>query len=88
MPINGPEIVFGYNMSVVNAVSILKSNISKKHLGIWYHAVREASTAGIYKLGFGKGTNNNSYWLTNNFSGTDKEKEAEKWMWLKYPGAR
>ena len=70
-------------MSIVNAVSILESKISKKHLGIWYHAVIEASTAGICKLGFVKGTNNISNWLTNIFSGTDKEKEAEKWMWLK-----
>ena len=80
--INVPDVCFGDNMSVVNGVSILESNILKNHLGVWYHAVIEASAAGIWKLGFVKGTNNIYNWLKNIFSGTDKEKEAEKWMWL------
>ena len=67
-------------MSVVNGVSILESNIPKKQLGIRYHAVREASAAGIWKLGFVKGTNNIYNLLTNIFSGTDNNKEVEKWM--------
>ena len=80
VPINRQQIVSGGNMSVVNVVSILESKISKNHLGVWYHAVIEASAAGIWKLGFVKGTNNIYNLLTNIFSGTDNNKEVEKWM--------
>ena len=88
VPINRQQIVSGGNMSVVNVVSILESKISKNHLGIWYHAVREAYAAGIWKLGFVKVTNKIYNWLTNIFSGAANIKEVETWMWRKYPGAR
>ena len=47
---------------------------TKKHLGICYHAVREASVAGIWKVGFTKGIHN----IANC---TQKEKEVNKWMY-------
>ena len=38
----------GNNTSVVNSASILDSNLSKNHLVICYHGVRDASAAGIW----------------------------------------
>ena len=81
VPLAGPAIVFGDNKSVVNGASIPEHKLSKKHLGICYHAVREASAAGIWKVGFCKGTNNIANCLTKILSGTQKNKEVDKWMY-------
>ena len=81
VPIAGPAIVFGDNKSVVQGASIPESKLSKKHLGICYHAAREASAAGIWKVGFVKGKFNIANCLTKILSGTAKEKEVNKWMY-------
>ena len=81
VPIAGPAIVFGDNKSVVQGASVPESKLSKKHLGICYYASREASAAGIWKVGFVKGKYNIANCLTKILSGTAKEKEVEKWMY-------
>lgn len=81
VPLAGPAIVFGDNKSVVNGASIPEAKLSKKHLGICYHAVREASAAGIWKVGFTKGVDNIANCLTKILSGTQKEKEIGEWMY-------
>ena len=81
VPLAGPAIVFGDNKSVVSGASIPEHKLSKKHLGICYHAVREASAAGIWKVGFTKGVHNIANCLTKILSGTQKEKEVDKWMY-------
>ena len=81
VPLAGPAIVFGDNKSVVNGASIPEAKLSKKHLGICYHAIREASAAGIWKVGFTKGADNIANCLTKILSGTQKEKEVSQWMY-------
>ena len=81
VPLAGPAVVFGDNKSVVNGASIPEAKLSKKHLGICYHAVREASAAGVWKVGFTKGVDNIANCLTKILSGTQKEKEIGQWMY-------
>ena len=77
----GPAVVWGDNQSVVNSAAIPTNKLNKKHLGICYHAVREASAAGIWTVGFVKGIYNLSDCLTKILSGTAKEKQVGKWMY-------
>ena len=70
VPIGGHTIFFGDNVSVVNGASILESNLLKNHLGICYHAVREAYADGTCKVGFVKGTYNIANWITKILYGT------------------
>ena len=65
-------------MILVNGASIQESNISKKHLGIFYYAVKEASAAVICEIEFVKGTNNIANCLTMISFGKDNKKEATK----------
>ena len=69
---NWPEIVFGDNINIVNGMSILEFNISKNQLGICYLDVREASSAGIRKVGFLKVTYNIANCLNKILSGVAK----------------
>ena len=48
----------GYHISLVNGASITESNLLKKNLEIFYHAVIETYAAVICNVGFVKGTNN------------------------------
>ena len=50
VPIDGPCIVFGDNLSVVMNSTDPSSQLKKKHLGITYHLVQEAVAAGIIKI--------------------------------------
>ena len=51
IPVEGPANVFCDNEGVVKNTSIPESVLSKKHLSIAYHAVREAAAAGILRVG-------------------------------------
>ena len=76
VPLSGPAVVFGDNKSVVNSVSIPEVKLLKKHLGICYHAVREASAARIWKVGFVKGKYNIANCLTKILSGLRRIKSS------------
>ena len=43
----GPSIIFCDNAGVVKNTSIPSSTLSKKHVSVNYHAIREAVAAGI-----------------------------------------
>lgn len=81
VPLVGPALIFGDNQSVVNGASIPECKIQKKHLGICYHAVREASAAGVWKVGFIRGKYNIADSLTKILSGTIKDKLVGQWMY-------
>ena len=81
IPIDGPAVVWCDNKTVVNSAAVSKVTLTKKHLGICYHAVREASAAGIWQVGFIKGMYNIADCLTKILSGTVKDKQVEKWMY-------
>jgi len=81
VPLIGPTLMFGDNKSVVNSASIPEHKITKKHLGICYHAVREAAAQGIWRVGWCKSAHNIANSLTKILSGTVKEKEINKWMY-------
>ena len=70
VPVDWLNIAFGYNVSLVNGSSIPSSKFLKKNLGICYHDVREATSAGIWKVGFLKVTYNIANFLTKILSGT------------------
>ena len=50
VPIDGPALMLGDNMSVVLNTSVPSSVLKKKHLAIGYHRVREAIACGILKF--------------------------------------
>ena len=52
VPIDGPAVVWCDNQSVANGAAVPEAKLNKKHLGICYHAVREASAAKIWQVGF------------------------------------
>ena len=72
VPILGLANVWGDNKGIVNSASIPETMITKKHLGICYHSVCEASEQGIWKVGFCKGVKNIADRLTKVLSGTTK----------------
>ena len=69
------------NKSVANGAAVPEAKLNKKHLGICYHAVREASAAGIWMVGFTHGKHNIADMLTKILSGFKKEGQAGKWMY-------
>ena len=81
VPIEGPAVVWCDNKSVANGAAVPEAKLSKKHLGICYHAVREASAAGIWMVGFTHGKHNIADMLTKILSGFKKEGQAGKWMY-------
>ena len=83
VPLDGPAVCWCDNQSVANGASIPEQKLSKKHLGICYHAVREASAAKIWLVGFIEGKNNIADCLTKILSGTNLEKQVDRWMYRK-----
>ena len=51
IPVNGPSIMLGDNMSVIQNCTLPSSQLKKKHNAIAYHRVRECVASGIIKLG-------------------------------------
>ena len=81
VPLDGPAVVWCDNKSVANGASMPEAKLNKKHLGICYHAVREASAAKIWMVGFTHGKFNIADMLTKILSGVKKDAQAEKWMY-------
>ena len=50
VPLDGPALMLGDNMSVVLNTTVPSSVLKKKHLGIGYHRVREAIAAKILRF--------------------------------------
>ena len=50
VPIDGPALMLGDNMSVVLNTTVPSSVLKKKHLGICYHRVREAIAAKVLRF--------------------------------------
>ena len=78
--LDGPAVVWCDNKSVANGASVPAAKLNKKHLGICYHAVREASAAKVWMVGFTHGKHNIADMLTKILSGNKKEGQAGKWM--------
>ena len=81
VPLDGPAVVWCDNKSVANGASVPEAKLNKKHLGICYHAVREASAAGLWMVGFTHGKHNIADMLTKILSGFKKEGQAAQWMY-------
>lgn len=64
VPIHGPALAFGDNMSVITNCTLASSTLKKKHSAISYHKVREAAAAGILRLFHISGKSNVSDLLT------------------------
>src|SRR5687767_12553935 len=50
VPIEGPSIMFGDNMAVINSASISESNMKKRHNALSYHRVRAAIVANVLRF--------------------------------------
>lgn len=50
IPIEGPSIMFGDNMAVINSASIPENTLKKRHIALSYHRVREAIAAKVLKF--------------------------------------
>ena len=51
VPVNGPTMMLGDNMSVIQNCSLPSSQLEKKHNAIAYHRIRECVAADIIKFG-------------------------------------
>ena len=58
IPLDGPTLLFGDNLGVVQQASFVDADLTKKHVAISYHLVREAIAAGTI-LPYWVGTNDN-----------------------------
>ena len=50
VPLDGPALMLGDNMSVVLNTAVPSSVLKKKHLGIGYHRVKEAIAAKVLRF--------------------------------------
>jgi hypothetical protein len=50
VPVEGPSIMFGDNLAVVNSASIPEDTLKKRHNALSYHRVREAIAAKVLKF--------------------------------------
>ena len=50
VPMNGPSIMFGDNLAVINSSAIPDDTLKKRHNALSYHRVREAIAAKIIKF--------------------------------------
>ena len=58
VPMDGPALLLGDNMSVVLNTTVPSSVLKKKHCAIGYHRVRESIAAGILQFAHIKSTDN------------------------------
>ena len=69
VPIDGPALMLGDNMSVVLNTTVPSSVLKKKHCSISYHRVREAIAAKILRFAHVDSTNNIADVMTKALSG-------------------
>jgi hypothetical protein len=81
VPIEGPANFFYDNHGVVKNVSIPESTLMKKHNAINYHAVREATAAGILRVGKEDGETNLADVLTKALNGEKRWNICWHIMW-------
>ena len=70
VPVNGPAILYGDNMSVVLSTSVPSSVLKKKMLALCYHRVREAVAAKIIVYKHIRSERNKADILTKPLGGT------------------
>ena len=61
---DGPSVMFGDNLAVVNSASIPDDTLKKRHNALSYHRVREAIAARTFKFYHIPGTENPADVLT------------------------
>ncbi len=50
VPVEGPSVMFGDNLAVINSASIPEDTLKKRHNALSYHRVREAIAAKVLKF--------------------------------------
>ena len=58
VPVKGSSMIFGDNQSVVTNSTVPQSKLTKRHIGLSYHKVREAIAAGIARFSHVRGNTN------------------------------
>ncbi len=79
--IRGPANVYCDNAGVVKNTSIPESTLTKKHLSIAYHSVREAAAAGIIRVAKEDGETNLADLLTKLLSKPRRDKLLSNIVW-------
>ena len=69
VPINGPSILLGDNLSMIKNCSLPSSTLKKKHNALAYHQVREAVAAKVIILGHISSDKNLAVCLTKPLGG-------------------
>ena len=83
VPIDGPTNVFCDNASVVKNATVPESTLSKKHLSICYHMIREACAAMIQRVCHEDGKTNLADILTKCLAGPRLRELCGKFMYGK-----
>ena len=76
-----PTKIFGDNFSIIQSASNPKADISKKHVALSFHFVREAIAAGIISPYWLKGEFNLSDILTKQINSTDFLNHLDSIYW-------
>ena len=88
IPIEGPADVLCDNNSVVNSSQRPESVLSKKHLLICYHQVREAVARGVCRVGKVHTTDNLSDLFSKVLPGPDRMRHLQSIVWMSKHGIR
>ena len=67
VPVEGPSVMFGDNLAVINSASIPEDTLKKRHNALSYHRVREAIAAKLLKFHHISGKENPADVLTKLF---------------------
>ena len=80
VPIEGPTVMLGDNMSVVLNTTVPSSVLKKKHNAISYHRIRECIAAGVFKFAHIPSEDNLADILTKPLNGTSFYKLTKPWL--------
>jgi hypothetical protein len=79
VPLDGPALMIGYNMSVILNTTV-PSSVLKKHNTIAYHRIRETIAARIMKFAYIKSEENVSDVLTKALSNEKFHNLMRSWL--------
>lgn len=84
VPVEGPSLMLGDNMSVIISSTFPSSNLKKKHNAIAYHAVKEAVAAGVIQLAHVKSQDKFSDVFTKSLNGSVHRQQVQPFLFKKH----
>ena len=80
VPVEGPSVMIGDNLSMVKNCTLPSSTLKKKHNALAYHRVREAVAAKVIVLGHCTTDKNYADCLTKALGGKDLYQIIKPWL--------